>query len=72
MQAQTLSRFFEAEHRKLEKVVKQLNSIEFIKIDLTFDKLHQLYDICRFNYMTALKLFDPAFSTNLNYEPVFQ
>lgn len=72
MQAQTLSRFFEAEHRKLEKVVKQLNSIEFVKIDLTFDKLHQLYDICRFNYMTALKLFDPAFSTNVNYEPVFQ
>ena len=72
MQAQTLSRFFEAEHRKLEKVVRELNSTDFIKIDLTLEKVRQLNDICRYSYVTALKIFDSSFSTRPGYVPEFQ
>ena len=70
--AENLNRHFEAEHKELEKVVKQLNSQEFIKIDQTFDKLKQLSDVCKYSYMTALKLFDPNFSTAPSYTPSFQ
>ena len=72
MQAESIIRYFEGEHRKLEKVIRELNSQEFIKIDVTLDKIKQLNDICRFSYVTALKVFDNGFSTKLDYTPDFQ
>ena len=69
---ENLNRHFETEHKELEKVIKQLNSTEFIRIDQTFDKLKQLSDVCKFSYVTALKLFDPNFSTVSSYTPSFQ
>ncbi len=72
MEADSIIRYFEGEHRKLEKVVRELNSQEFIKIDATLDKIKQLNDICRFSYITALKIFDSGFSTKIDYTPEFQ
>ena len=72
MEAQSLIRHFETEHRQLEKVEKELNSPAFIKIEETLDKIKQLNDICKFSYITALKLFDPSYSTKDSYTPEFQ
>ena len=72
MEADSVQRYFESEHRKLEKVIKELNSQEFIKIDMTLSRVRQLNDICRFSYMTALKVFDNTFSTKPGYIPEFQ
>ena len=70
--AESLTRFMEGEHRQLEKVVKHLNTPEFVKIDAVIDRLKQLNDICRFDYMSALRLFDSSFSGAETYEPKFQ
>ncbi|MCQ2242307.1 DUF5312 family protein [Treponema sp.] len=72
MEAESITRYFEGEHRKLEKVIRELNSQEFIRIDTTLDRIKQLNDICRFSYVTALKIFDNGFSTKLDYVPDFQ
>ncbi|MBQ0039919.1 MAG: hypothetical protein KBS64_05790 [Treponema sp.] len=72
MEAENITRYFESEHRQLEKVIRELNSQEFIKIDATLDKIKQLNDICRFSYVTALKVFDSRYTTDPNYEPMFQ
>ena len=57
-EADSLSRFFESEHRQLEKAIKFLNTPEFSKIDAVLDNIKQLYDICKFPYITALRIFD--------------
>lgn len=72
MEADSIIRYFESEHRKLEKVIRELNSPEFIKIDNTLDKIKQLNDICKFSYLTLLKIFDSKFSTKQDYVPDYQ
>ncbi len=72
MQAQNINRYFEHEHHELEKIIKELNTPQFIKIDNTLDKLFQLNDICRYSYITAIRLFDSGFSASESYEPEYQ
>lgn len=73
LEADSLPRFFEKGHRELQSVIKQLNTSDFVKIDATIDKLKQLTDICRYNYMTPLRLFDINFSgLSSSYKPNFQ
>ncbi|MGN0729817.1 DUF5312 family protein [Treponema sp.] len=72
MEAQSAIRYFESEHRQLEKVIKELNSPSFVKIEETLNKTRQLNDICRFSYITALRLFDQGFNTKEPYVPEFQ
>ncbi|MBQ2551234.1 MAG: hypothetical protein II563_00085 [Treponema sp.] len=57
-EADSITRFFESEHRQLEKAIKYLNTPEFSKIDSVLDGIKQLYDICKFPYITALRIFD--------------
>lgn len=70
-EAASLTRYFEGEHRKLEKIIKELNSPDFIKIDSILDQLKQLNDICRYGYVTALKLFDVEYNSSPSYAPKF-
>ena len=70
-EAPSLSRYFESEHRQLEKVVKQLNTQEFLKIDAVLNRINQLNDVCRYNYITALRLFDTNFTPVEGYTPSF-
>lgn len=67
-----LNRYFEAEHKKLEKVVRLLNTEDFAKIEKVIDRIKQLEDICRFSYVTAIRLFDPEFTSLSDYTPDFQ
>lgn len=69
--AESLSRHFERERVRLDKVVAELKSSQFSKMDKVLDNLKQLNDICRFNYISVLHLFDPDFSAAPNYLPRF-
>lgn len=60
----TAARVFDDQHRRLEKIIKQLNSKEFLKLDQVFVKLKQLTELCRFNFVTPLKTFDAKFNPN--------
>ena len=46
--AESLSRHFERERVRLDKVVAELKSSQFSKMDKVLDNLKQLNDICRF------------------------
>ena len=73
LEADSLPHFFEKEHRELEGIIKQLNTQDFVKIDSTIDRIKQLTDICRYNYITVIRLFDQNFTgTNPSYAPNFQ
>ncbi|MBQ0051847.1 MAG: hypothetical protein KBT11_07275 [Treponema sp.] len=56
-----LNKVLESQKHTLETILKQINAPEFAKIDSTISKLHQLVDICRYNYINVLKVFDPDF-----------
>ncbi|MBR6154000.1 MAG: hypothetical protein IKQ43_06155 [Treponema sp.] len=71
-EAESISRFFESEHRQLEKAIKYLNTPEFTKIDAVLDNIKQLYDICKFPYTTVLTMFDQSYTSSDSYTPTFQ
>lgn len=56
--SQKASRVFEEQRRDLEKLMHELNTKEFIKLDLVIVKLKQLGDLCNFNFVTPLQSFD--------------
>ncbi len=56
------SRIYDEQHRRLEKLVHELNSPEFKKMDDVIAKLHQLIDLCHFNFTAPIQLFDSDFS----------
>ncbi|MCR5763966.1 MAG: DUF5312 domain-containing protein [Treponema sp.] len=69
--ADSVPRHFERERVRLEKIIEELKSPQFSKIDKVIDTLMQLNDICHFNYISALRLFDSDFSAASNYLPKF-
>ncbi len=71
MESSSLSRFFDKERRKLEVISKELNTPEFVMLDHVLDLLKQLNDICKYSYLTALRLFDVGYSTAAGYTPKF-
>ncbi len=70
-ESDSLTRSMEMEHRQLEKILKHLNTPDFIRIDTVLDRIKQLGDICKFSYMTALRIFDVNYSTS-SVSPNFQ
>lgn len=72
LQGTPTSRIFDDQHRRLEKLVHELNSKEFIKMDSIFVKLKQLVELCRFNFITPIKAFDAKFNpADSNATPAF-
>lgn len=70
--AMTTSQIFDRQHKNLEKILHELNSEPFKKIDIDLNALHQLGDFCRFNFVTILQIFDPNFiSADLRYHPTY-
>ena len=73
MNATNQHKAFEEQTRNLESIIKFLHTPEFRKIELVLCQVDKLYDLCRFNYMSALHLFDKNFdvtSTTPNYSNV--
>ena len=52
---------FEEQNKNLESIIKFLHTPEFRKIEVVLGQIDRLYDICRFNYMNAIHLFDKDF-----------
>ncbi len=72
-EAQSMLRYFEAEHQQLEIIKKELTTAQnFAKIDEVLNKIKQLDDICKFNYTPVLKLFDENYSSKEGYVPNYQ
>lgn len=71
-EAKSLSRYLETEHRDIERVVKELNTPAFVKIEAVMNRIKQLNDICNYNYSATLRLFDPNFHGVGDYAPEYQ
>ena len=56
-----VNKIIESQRRTLENLMRQLNSPTFMKIDSTISSLKQLADICHFNYINIIHLFDRDF-----------
>lgn len=56
-----MNKIIESQKRSLENLLKQLTSPVFLKIDDTLCSLKQLADICRFDYINIIRLFDSDF-----------
>jgi hypothetical protein len=68
-----VNRVFNEQHRVLESLLKDLSSPDFVKIDQILAALNQLADICRFNFITAVRAFDPAYDgLDPEYKPLYQ
>ena len=68
----SLTRHFEMEHVRLEKVVAELKTPAFAQFDKVMDSIKQLNDICRYNFITPLRLFDKNFVESPAYTALFQ
>ncbi|MDR3312756.1 MAG: DUF5312 family protein, partial [Spirochaetaceae bacterium] len=51
----------EAQRKRLERFFDKLSTPHFFKIEMVISKLQQLFDLCRIDYVTPLRCFDPAF-----------
>ncbi len=71
--AMTTSQIFDHQHRSLEKILRELETEPFRKIDKELNTLRQLADFSKFSFMTLLQVFDSNYiSSDLNYQPTFQ
>ena len=52
---------YDEQNKNLESILKFLQTPEFRKIEVVLGQIDRLYDICRFNYMNAIHLFDKDF-----------
>lgn len=67
----SITRFFEEEHKKQDKIIKELNSPNFEAMDKILIGLECLCDVCSFNYINAIHIFDPNYTVLTDYTPVF-
>lgn len=69
----TTSQLYDQQHRRLEKIIKELGNNSFSQIDKNLRTLHQLSDLCSYNFVTILQIFDPNFiSADLHYQPAYK
>ena len=69
----TTSQIFDRQHKKFDKIMTELGTSAFKNIDLTLNSLAQLNDLCRFNFVTILQVFDPNYiSADLKYTPSYK
>ncbi len=59
---------FELQKHNLEKVVADLKEPQFSKMDDVIANLKQLSDLCHFNFITPLQLFDARFAKHHDEE----
>ncbi|MBP3710190.1 MAG: hypothetical protein J6I73_07315 [Treponema sp.] len=67
------ARQFDLQKRTLDNIVKLLEGSVFKNIDKELIALHQLVDLCRFNFVALLQPFDANFSSiDIQYKPLYQ
>lgn len=68
----TEAQVYEMQRQRFKKLVKEFNTPEFAMIQTIIDKLHQLCDICKFNCISVIRIFDTSFIPDPGYKPVYQ
>lgn len=64
---------YEEQQKILESLLRSLQTPDFKKIEQVLCQIDRLYDICRFNYITAIHLFDKDFEpSNTSSTPNFK
>lgn len=58
---------YNRQQENLSRLIKILAEPEFNQINEVIKKIKQLGDICRFNYSSALRLFDPNFTAEMHF-----
>ena len=56
-----INKVLDSQKHTMESILRQIKTPEFAKIDQTISRLKQLADICRFNYVSIIKVFDSNF-----------
>lgn len=62
LKANRIEHFIEIKRHDVEKLIKEMNTPVFAKIDFTIDKIKQLSDLCHYNFITVIRLFDNNFN----------
>ena len=63
-------RVFIRQRKAMEKVLKELNSEEFRKMDSDIINLRQLVEFCHYNFVPFMQLFDSSFiPSDFSYKP---
>lgn len=69
----TSSQIFDRQRRKLDRIISDLSGKQFKKIDEALGDIRQLSEVCKFNYLTILQVFDPGFrGSDPNYKPTYR
>lgn len=61
---------FNQQTKEFEQLINFLNQDEFTQINDIIAKLYQLCDICRFNFISAIRTFVPNFSERTDLEKI--
>jgi hypothetical protein len=73
LKEENTKKVYENQRQRFEEFKEILSTPPFFKIETILAQLQQLADICRYNYVRILKVFDPGFkSGELAYYPAFQ
>ena len=65
-------RIFIRQRKNMEKVIKELNTESFKKMDADIINLRLFVEFCHYNFMPFLQLFDSAFiPSDFSYKPVY-
>ena len=71
--SQSNSQIYDRQHKRLEKIIHELNDNTFKKIDSDLINVHQLSDFCKFSFVTILQIFDSNFiALDDRYKPSYQ
>lgn len=62
------SHIYTQQAKNLDQLLKFLSQDEFLQINTIIARLYQLCDICRFNFISAIRIFVPDFSENTDIE----
>ncbi len=68
LMADNEARVFEHQAKDFERLLKTLEQEEFSQINHIIAKLYQLCDICRFNFIGAIRIFVPNFTERTELE----
>lgn len=66
-------KIYNHQKKQLEKLIKELNSDTFVKMDKDILNLRQLAELCHYNFLPFLQAFDSNFMIgNFTYQPTYK
>lgn len=67
LNASSEKQIYEQQQKKLVRLMEIMKQSEFFQINSVIGRLKQLHDICRFNYFSTIRIFDPDFSSEKDF-----